>query len=117
MRQSTRVLALLTCCFALEACPNRTVQALRPDLSHPERFVCEPVKPGQRVRIPPELAIDWSQVQTVEDAKGAHEAFVRAIRTREGLVAGYVVTLENRIFACSNNMQWQLDFYQRLPQQ
>lgn len=89
---------------------ERVATSLRPDLDHAERMVCESA--GERPAIPPEYVIDWSKVVTVEDAKREHNAFVRSVRTREGVVAGYVVTIEGKLFACSNNAQWWRDYWQ-----
>lgn len=114
MRPFRTAAALLTCSLALSACETtRIAEPLRPDKTNPDRFVCELA--GTRPTIPPEYVIDWSKVQTVEQAKGEHEAYVKAIRTREGIIAGYIVTLEGVNFTCFNNMTWQRDFYSGLP--
>lgn len=114
MRYVTALLLSMSC-LAVSACETtrRTTTALRPDQTNPERFVCEPA--GTRPQIPAEYVIDWSRVSTVPQARAEHEAFVRTLRTREGIVAGYLVQLEGRHFICFNNMQWQRDFYSRLP--
>lgn len=115
MRHATALL-LLTSSLAVSACTGdrvRSVSALRPDQTNPERFICEPA--GTRSQVPPEYVIDWSRVTTVPQARAEHDAFVRVLRTREGIVAGYIVQLEGRHFVCFNNMQWQRDFYARLP--
>ena len=65
--------------------------------------------------IPAEYAIDWSKVVTVEQAKAEHQAYVAALRSREGVVAGYVVALEGRLFVCSDNLQWWRDYWGSLP--
>lgn len=115
MKRSALAAALLMCSLAVSACEHtRTTEALRPDLTNPERFICEPA--GMRPRVPAEYVIDWSGVTTVPQARTEHERFVKALRTREGIVAGYIVQLEGRHFICFNNMQWQRDFYSRLPE-
>ncbi len=48
-------------------------------------------------------------------ARSEHDAYVRSIRTREGIVAGYVVDLEGKHFVCFNNAAWQRDFWSKLP--
>ncbi len=48
-------------------------------------------------------------------ARSEHDAYVRSIRTREGIVAGYVVDLEGKHFVCFNNVAWQRDFWSKLP--
>lgn len=114
MRQLAMVAACLTCCFSLGACETaRIAEAVRPDKTNPERFVCE--QAGTRPKIPAEYAIDWSKVTTVAQARAEHDGFVRTIRTREGIIAGYIVTLEGMNFTCFNNMAWQRDFYSKLP--
>lgn len=110
-----RAIHLLMLCLAVSACQTtkRVTEALRPDLSNPDRFVCE--ASGTRPKVPPEYAIDWSKVTTVDQARAEHEKFVGVLRTREGIVAGYVLQIEDKHFVCFNNMQWQRDFYSRLP--
>lgn len=117
MKRSAMGMILSTFCFlALSACQEHPVlTASRPDLDHPDRFVCEGVKPGDRPAIPPEYAIDWASVQTVAQAHAEHDAYVRRVRDRNGVVTGYIVELEGRLFTCSTNMQWQLDYYRALP--
>lgn len=74
----------------------------------PERLICE--RAGTRPTLPPEHAIDWAQVRTVAAAKVEHEKFVSVLRTREGLVAGYILKLEGELFRCFNNMQWRREY-------
>lgn len=113
MRKLT-MLALSTCCLGSAACETtRTVAPLRPDLTNPERFVCEPA--GDRPTVPPEHVIDWSRVTTVPQARSEHNAYVASIRAREGPITGYIVAIEGKLFACSNNAAWLRDFYGRLP--
>lgn len=110
------LVGLLGVVLLLAACrgePLRSASALRPDRTNPERFICEPA--GTRPQVPAEYVIDWSRVTTVPQARAEHDAFVRVLRNRERIVAGYIVQLEGRHFVCFNNMQWQRDFYSRLP--
>jgi hypothetical protein len=97
-------------CFSallVSACePKHIVTNLAPPA---ERLQC--VTAGQRPTIPPEYAIDWSKVATVQQAHSEHDAYVRSVRTREGIIAGYIVTVEGKLFACSNNAAWLRDFY------
>jgi hypothetical protein len=115
--QRLRVLALSTVCLAaaLSGCQTtkRAAVALRPDLEHPDKFICEPA--GTRPQIPPEYVIDWGKVTTVAQAHAEHDRFVGTLRTREGAVAGYVLDLEAKHFVCFNSMQWQKDYYSKLP--
>lgn len=122
MKLNRTAAALLTCSLAVSACntTQRVVEPLRPDQTNPERFVCE--RTGTRPTIPPEFQIDWTPIELAPNVPAAvalmREAlahFVAVIRTREGIVAGYIVTLEGANFTCFNNMAWQRDFYSRLP--
>jgi hypothetical protein len=123
MKRNATAAVLLTSCLAISACgPDREVvaEALRPDRTNPERFVCEPA--GTRPGIPEEYAVNWTdaiQARTVRESVDAarleHRRYVSSIRTREGVVAGYIVALEGKHFVCFNNMAWQRDYYSRLP--
>lgn len=117
------VLALSMCCLAVSGCETtkRATEALRPDLTNPDRFICEAA--GTRPKTPPEYQIDWSQVGQAPSVKVATERakaevakLIGSIRSREGVVVGYVLQLEDRHFVCFNNMQWQRDFYRGLGQ-
>jgi hypothetical protein len=109
-------------CLAVSACTTtrRTTEALRPDLTNPERFVCEPA--GTRPRIEPEDVVELDRARaapTVAAALAIVEqevrAYVASVRAREGIVTGYIVQIEGKLFRCGNNMAWQRDFYSRLP--
>lgn len=73
-----------------------------------ERLICESA--GTRPAVPPEYVIDWTKVRTVAQAKSEHEKFVAVLRTREGIVAGYIVQLEGKHFLCFTNAQWRRDY-------
>lgn len=118
---SRTVLALSTLSLAVSGCETtkRATVALRPDIDHPQWFVCEPA--GTRPKIAPEYQIDWGKVaaapdvaHAVEAAKGEVGKLIATIRTREGVVAGYVLDLEGKHFVCVNNIQTQLDFWKGL---
>lgn len=111
-----KALALSTLCL-VASCGDtvRSVSALRPDKTNPDRFVCELA--GTRPTIPPEYKIDWAAVASVTQAQAEHGKYVASIRTREGLVAGYVLNVEDRLFLCFNNMRWQREFYAGLPEE
>lgn len=98
----------LTCALiGLAACePKRIVTNLAPP---DERLQCESA--GARPTIPPEYAIDWPKVTTVPQARAEHDAYVRSIRTREGVIAGYIVQIEGKLFVCANNAAWLREFY------
>ena len=99
--------------FCLAACnTTRVAVPLKPDA---DRMDCVAVDRAERPVIPPEHVIDWAKVQTVPQARSEHDAFVRTVRTREGIVAGYVVTIEGRLFMCATDAAWLRDFYGALP--
>lgn len=93
------------------SCVKRTTTALK---TPSERLICEPA--GARPSIPPEHQIDWSAVQTVDQAKSEHDRYVRRIRDREGVVVGYLVSLEGKHVVCVVNMEWRRDFEAGLPE-
>lgn len=103
-------LALSTCCFLLPltAC-DHTIRVAVPVIPPAERLAC--VAAGDRPAIPAEYAIDWSAITTVDQAKAEHLKYVASIRTREGVVSGYIVRIEGQLFACSNNAAWLRDFF------
>lgn len=110
-----KAIVLSMFCLAMAACETvREAAPLRPDLDYPARLICEGV-PDKRPAISPEYVIDWSKVETVARAKTEHEAYVRSVRTREGIVAGYVVEIEGKLFTCSNNAAFWRDYWSRLP--
>lgn len=113
MKQLLRAIALSTFCLvAASACGStRVLVPVKPD---PERMDCRELDGGRPV-VPPEYAIDWSKVQTVPQARAEHDAFVRSVRTREGIVATYIVTIEGRLFLCASDAEWLTDFFDRLP--
>lgn len=100
-------LTLLTLGVTLSACSTtKRVVELLP--TPPERLICE--RAGTRPSLPAEHVIDWANVRTVPAAKLEHEKFVAVLRTREGLVAGYVLKLEGNLFQCFNNAQWRREY-------
>ncbi len=99
--------------FCLAACnTTRVAVPLKPD---PSRMDCVAVEGRDRPAIPPEYVIDWARVTTVAQARSEHEAFVRTVRTREGVVAGYVVQVEEKLFLCASDAAWLRDFFDALP--
>jgi hypothetical protein len=102
MRYSVISLALALC-----ACgETKRVAEFIP--TPPERLVCQ--QTGTRPAIPPEYTIDWTKVSTVAQAHAEHDKYVAVIRSREGVVAGYVLDIEGKLFTCFNNAQWRRDF-------
>jgi hypothetical protein len=120
--QRLRTAALLSMCFlAVSACSTtkRAVEPLRPDLTNPERFICEPA--GTRPTIRGEDPIDLSRAQRAPSVAAAMAiveeevtAYVASVRGREAVVANYVLSIEGKLFVCGNNMAWQRDFYRGL---
>ena len=107
MKQLGTALALLTLCSVVSSCGDtkRIVEALP---TPADRLICERI--GTRPTIPPEHKIDWSQVRTVAQAKVEHDKVMATVRTREGIVAGYILKLEGANFICWNNMEWRRQF-------
>jgi len=116
MQRLRLAIALSTSCFLLNSCgPTREIVPLNVAAQHPERFVCDRLNPATRPALPAEFTIDWASIQTVEQARAAHNSYVASVRSREGIVAGYVVRIEQANFVCWNNMEWQRQFYRALP--
>ena len=111
MKLRHKVLVLSTFCLAVSACQTKRVVAPLP--IPPERMDCVVV--NDRPVVPGEYVIDWSKVATVGEARAQHDAFVTRLRQRETLVAGYVVRLEGRVFACADDAQWLRDYTAALP--
>lgn len=111
MKQSALAAALLMSSLAVSACAPK--RALAPVVPPAAKMQCEPA--GARPKIPGEYVIDWSKVQTVTQTHAEHDAYVRSIRKREGAVAGYIVQIEGKLFACASNAAWLRDFFAGLP--
>lgn len=111
------VLTLSTFCFLAASCATADphVVPLNVKAEHPERFVCERRTGDNRPAIPPAYVVDWSRVQTVDQARSEHDSYVRSIVDRNGVISGYIVTLEGVNFTCWNNMEWQRHYYDALP--
>lgn len=109
MQLSKKAAVLLTSSFLLTACePDKVVKALPIPA---ERMDC--VAAGARPAIPPEYTINWQRVEsalTVPEAanlaKSEVQQFKGSVRTREGTIAGYVLSIEGQLFACSNDAAW-----------
>ena len=96
--------------MAVSACaPNRALAPIVPPAAKMQREAA-----GTRPKIPAEHVIDWTKVQTVAQARGAC-GLCPVHRTRQGMVAGYVVQIEGRLFTSSSNVTWLRDFYAALP--
>lgn len=97
------------CCSLLATACDPTQRIAVPIKPPAERLVC--VAAGDRPAIPAEYAIDWSKVATVDQAQAEHAKYVASVRSREGVIAGYIMRIEGQLFACSNNAAWLRDFY------
>lgn len=115
MRRLRTVLVLSTFCLAASACGDR--QRVATAITPPaDRMDCRQLDGAEgRPTIPPEYVIDWTRVRTVQQAREQHQAFVSRLRERESAVAGYVVRLEGRVFACSDDAAWLRQFFAALP--
>ena len=110
MKLKLLAVALSMSCLATACSKDRIATALP---TPPERLICEAA--GDRPVIPPEYVIDWSKVMTVPQARVEHDAYVRSIRSREGVIVAYLMTIEGKLFVCSNNAQWRRDYEAALP--
>ena len=106
MRKLSALAAALGTCFLTSGCETKRVAEHLPTPA--ERLICEPA--GTRPQVPAEYKIDWTKVQTVAQAKAEHERFVGTLRTREGIVAGYIVSLEGKLFTCFSNTEWRRQY-------
>ena len=110
------------CCSPLLATGCKTTESIAvPVKPPPQRLACEGL-PASRPAIPPEYVIDWNAVlvpgdaiATRDRARAEHLKFVASIRTREGVVSGYLVQIEGRLFVCSDNAAWLREFFAKLP--
>lgn len=107
-KPALRLLMCFSAAATLASCaePKRIVTNLAPPAA---RLVCEPA--GARPVIPAETVIDWARITTVAQAKIEHEGYVRSIRNREGVIAAYILDIEGKLFACSNNAAWLRQWY------
>lgn len=111
MKQLLTAVVLSTSFSLLASCgTTRVAVPVKPPA---DRLDC--VEAGQRPAIPPEYVIDWSTVTTVPQAKSEHEAYVRSVRDREGVTVGWIVNVEGKLWACSNDDRWLREFYDPLP--
>jgi hypothetical protein len=104
-------LALSTSCFLLTSCgdPKRVVEAIPIPA---DRMDC--VYSAKRPVLPAEYQIDWKRVTTVAQAKAEHDKYVVSVRSREGIVSGYIVEVEGKYFLCSNDAEWLRDWQKGL---
>lgn len=101
MRKLT-ILALSTLCFA-----SLTAGSCQPSVRIPkppaDKLVCAELPADPKL-----TKLDWSKVQTVEEAKAL-------VFTREGEIADYIVLLRGAWFSCSSTVAWHRDYNKELP--
>lgn len=90
----------LTACETIRVAENIEIPA--------DKIDC--VAAGERPKIPAEYVIDWNSVQTVQTARSEHDAYVRTVRDREGVIGGHIVDIEGKLFACSSDDKWIRDY-------
>lgn len=103
MLKITRFLYTSLALAVLSACadPKRIVEATPIPA---ERMDC--VAADTRPAIPPEHKIEWANVSNVLQARQEYNQYVASVRAREGMVAGYVLELEGKLFLCANDAAW-----------
>jgi hypothetical protein len=111
MRNMTKAALLTACLISLSA--GSCAPPVRIAKPPADKLICDAL--AERPKIPAEYQIDWSSVQTVEQARSEHDAFVRTLRTREGMVAGYIVQIEGNWFSCWSTVKWHADYNAALP--
>lgn len=103
------MLTLSVLCFLLACSPKRIAEAVP---TPPERLVCEAA--GDRPALPPQYRVNRN-VATLPAVWAEHDRYVSREIERNGIVAGYILTVEGRNFVCFNNMQWRREFEAGLP--
>lgn len=111
MTRLKMVAALLMCCL-ISACGTDIKRVAEFIPTPPERLVCEAA--GARPAVPKEYVIDWRSVTTVAQARAEHEKFVGVLRNSQGIIAGYILRTEGKLFTCFTNVQWRREFEARL---
>ena len=83
-------------------------------------MICEAA--GGRPAVAAEYVIDWTKVEvrgnssaTLLNAHTEVAKLIASIRSREGIVTGYILRIEGQLFACSNNAAWLREFFGKLP--
>lgn len=64
------------------------------------------VAAGKRPAVNQEHVINWPSIKTVEVARQEHEAFVKVLRDREGVITSYIVRIEDQLFECAQDATW-----------
>ena len=112
-RKTAKTYGILAAAVLLTACAEKRVVTALP--TPPERLICE--KAGARPTLPAEYSIAWDHVaaartvpEAVARAQSEHAKFIAVIRTREGIVTGYILRLEGVNFVCWTNAEWRRRF-------
>lgn len=108
----------MLCSLSITACkPTHVAEAIP---IPPERLDC--VATTARPALPPEYVIDWVKIGAassvplaVEIAKGEVAKLVASFHRRDGVVAGYILEIEGKLFACSNDAEWIRDYQAKVP--
>lgn len=100
-------------CSLLMGCKT-TERIVAPIKPPPERVQC--VGASERPSVPGEYVIDWSRITTIAQAQAENARYVASVRARENIVAGYIILIEGKLFACASNMAWLRDFYAGIPE-
>lgn len=112
MKRLLKVAALSMFCLGLSSCADDKSVALLPTPA--ERLVCDAA--GERPTVPAEHAIDWATVVTVSQAQTEHTKYITSVRDREGIIAGYIMRVEGKLFTCYSNMQWRRAYEAQLSE-
>jgi hypothetical protein len=100
--QKLKIAALSTLCLislTAGSC-NAPVRIAKPPV---ERMTCAALP-----AVPKLTPLDWSKVQTVEEAKAL-------VFAREGETGEYIVQLRGAWFSCSSTVEWHRDYNAALP--
>lgn len=110
----------MLCSLLTTACgkePEKIAVGITPPA---ERLICEAA--GDRPAIPAEYAIDWAKVEvpgnsraTLANARAEVTRLIASFRSREGIVIGYLLRIEGKLFVCSTNAAWLRDFFAGVP--
>lgn len=109
MKQLLKVAALSTFCLGISACGG-TRERFKPIPIPAERMDCVAATKADRPKLPPTYVIDWSKVPTVAVAQLEVGKLLSSVLNREGIVTGYILELEGKVFMCSSDAQWLRDY-------
>lgn len=110
MKQLLKVVALSTFCLVLSGCDPAGRERFKAIPIPAERMDCQAATKVDRPSLAPTYVIDWSKVLTAPAAKVEVDRLISSVLNREGIVTGYVIQLEGKLFACSNDAQWLREY-------